>query len=116
MVVASDLRYLNLNPKELAKYIAMCSESRDWRRCKVQHLIPERKFSRGPRPGVGGGGVQSGSTDAGDEQWVHPAVEATELDKKRLLGLVVEIGLRLHSNSTLINLGANSTNNQMGVP
>ena len=36
----SDLQFLNLRYKEMTKYIALCSNPADWRKCQVAKLIP----------------------------------------------------------------------------
>ena len=92
--VNSDLSYKNLNPQELAKYAALCSQPGDWKRCGVQHLIPWRRFKMGPRPGVSGEEASSGKSNVDDGQWIFPDYIPNEMEIKKLFGLALEIGVK----------------------
>ena len=52
--VESKLQFLILDANEQAKYIALCSQPADWRRCMVSHLIPVRRYNKEPRLGMHG--------------------------------------------------------------
>ena len=59
----------------------------------LERVTPVRKFRKGSKPGVTGKGPM-GKQSNDEEQWEFPDVEPTELEKRRLIGACVEIGVK----------------------
>ena len=107
---------IDLNYYKILKYIALCSKPADWRRCKVSHLIPSRRHTKGPRPRVSGPEATSRKSDPETSQWTYPVEEAGETEMKKLLGLALEIGVRSAFNMHCYSFGGEIFLQSFGGP
>ena len=80
---AETLKYLRLN---LTKYRA--------RQLQIEHLLPTRKFSKGPDPGITSENALSGDRNH-EDKWIQKVNTntLTETDKARLMGCSLEVAI-----------------------
>ena len=52
-----DFNVDGINWKEMARYLAMCSEPWQQRQWGVREMIPDRRYTKGPTLGISGEGV-----------------------------------------------------------
>ena len=79
-------------------------------------MIPQRRHTKGPRPGVSGGEAGSGKSDHNDCQWIFPIKEPSQQDKRKLLGLALEIGVKAAFNLHCYQFGGNMYKQSFGGP
>ena len=99
-LIELDFTVTNENWREMARYLAMTNVPWQWRQWGVRHLIPGRRYSRGPKPGVTGTGPL-GKDEDDEDMWVFPTVDPNNGDLKLLLtacvGVALEATFRLHT-------------------
>ena len=99
-VAKMDFNMDGFNWKEMARYLAMTSEGWQWRQWCVRDLIPWRRYSKGPSPGITGSGPL-GKDIEDENKWIFPDRDPGPVQLRLLLaaclGIAVETIFRLHT-------------------
>ena len=92
-VLSSKMQFEGINYVEAARYCAMKLDKFEIRLNGLERVLPTRRFRKGTKPGVTGKGPL-GKNSNDDELWVFPKTEPTEIEKRRLIAVCVEIGVK----------------------
>ena len=113
--IKTDLKTEGINYKEMARYVAMEAEEFDVNALKLGRIIPKRRYRKGCKPGVTG--VEPMGKESDDEiKWVFPSREPTEVEKKNLLALALEIGVKAAFSNHLYQFGGKIFHQTDGGP
>ena len=75
----SDLQFDGLSWKDMARYVAINFDKWEWERDWIAHLIPRRRFTKGPLPGMTSKDVMYSEPEA-DDQWIFVGPDPTPED------------------------------------
>ena len=92
-VLQSKIQFEGLNPKEMARYLAVTSDPWEQKAWGVRSLIPTRRYTKGVTPTITSSealGIEEGDLT----QWVFPDLTPSEAEIRRLLAACCEVGVR----------------------
>ena len=108
-VMKSSIRFDNINYRKASQYIAMNLTKEEQTLSNLQRVLPIRTAKGGVRPCV------SAKTD-NEENWRFPLVEYTDLEKKRMIATIVQIGVLVMMNTHLYSFNGKTFIQQGGGP
>ena len=86
----STMKFEGIDLLECSRYVALNWTREECRSSSLRRILPQRRYTRGTRPGMKGAGPRGGTR--GDcEQWIFPCVKLEEWEIRELVGTVVEI-------------------------
>ena len=89
----SEIKWQGINYLEAARYVAINLEPWEVRSLGLERIVPRRRFRKGCKPGLTG--RENMSKYVEDEiRWEFPNLEATEQEKRILVAVCLEIGVR----------------------
>ena len=103
-VVRSRVQVEGLSWKESARYVKINSEPWEAQRFRVSHLLPRRRYTRGPAPGMTSSDVLTGKQDS-DTQWIFPDITPTAADERRLLAAALALAVRFIFSTHMYTFG-----------
>ena len=94
--IRSDTKLVGVDWAEALKYVRVNITPYQSRMLQVEHLLPDRKFSKGPKPGITSNNSLSGDRGYEDKwvQKVHPESLSRET-QSRVMGCCLEIAIKV---------------------
>ena len=90
-----NLKLDGIDYKEAARYVVMGYDQFEIRNMGLERNVPKRIYNMGPKPGVTGKDPLGKEKEGEEEvQWAFPSREPTSLEKRKLFGACLEIGVR----------------------
>ena len=109
------VKFEGIDYQEAARYVAINYEPWEVYRMRLGRVIPRRVYNKGCKPGMKGKEVLG--REAGDEiKWEFPKIEHTELEKRKLVAAVLEIGIRTIFKLHVYQFGGNLYEQTDGGP
>ena len=92
----SEIKWEGIDWHEALKYLRINLTPYQARTLGIEHLLPERKFSRGPKPGITSDNALSGDRKY-EDKWVQ-RVGVKSLDDKtkaKIMGCCLEVAIKI---------------------
>ena len=94
-VEGSSLRFPGFNYKQGARYIVM-NKHLTGNLAPLRNILPRRRKTQGRTPGMTGKAVNDRQEDDdGEWQWIYPARDPTDLQKRMIIARCCEVGVRM---------------------
>ena len=71
----------------------------------LERIVPIRKFTRGRAPGITSAEAKHAEAERAADKWIFPDLEPTELEKRKLMAAVLEIGVRAAWDNSVYQFG-----------
>ena len=101
--IKSGMKIEGLRWEDMAKYIAICCNPGEIRLEGLSRIVPRRVHRKGPKPSINGKGARLEGQE--ELQWEFDDVEPTDNEISRLVGKVLEIGVRTIWENNLYTFG-----------
>ena len=116
-VLESDMKFENIDYKEAVRYIAMHWSESQCRMSDLRRVLPTRTSVKGVRPGVTGEGpLGPGDEEKEETQWRFPRVCLTEVERRKVIATVVQIGVIVMFNTHIYQFGGQYYLQKRGGP
>ena len=111
----TKLKVEGMNYKEVARYVVFGGDEFVIRSLNLEKALPWRRYNRGTTPGITG--KEPLGKHSNDEiRWVFPERDLTEKEKKDLLAVALEIGVRTSFENHLYQFGGTVYHQTSGGP
>ena len=114
-IMKSQVKFENVDYREAVRYIAMNWDEQTCRTSLLARVLPRRRSKQGVRPGVTGVGPM-GPDGSDCEMWRFPRVCLTELEKRRIVATVVQIGVMVMFTTHVYQFGGKYYLQKAGGP
>ena len=116
-----DIQIANINHKQLGKYVALNWTVGQIRLANLHHIVPKRRYSRGPKPKITGEEAKGGKNlERADEesQWEYPypTREPKSRDLKKLVAAALEISISASFSNHIYCFGGQVFRQLVGGP
>ena len=117
-ILESDLKIQEVEWKDLARYIAMNMDGSEVKNLRLDRLIPVRKYSRGPRPGITSKEAKAKDTDDEESKWEFPYPDAEPVDWEvtKLVAYAIQIAVEVVFNNYLYSFAGHTYRQVKGGP
>ena len=87
----SEMKMEGVDYESAAMYVRYGYSDAEIRAQKLARVVPVRRYTRGRAPGVTSAESLHADHNKQEDKWVFPKVEYTEMEKRLLMGAVLEI-------------------------
>ena len=108
-IMKSDVKFGYINYRTGTVYIAMNLSKEEQEMSNLHRVLPWRTAKGGVRPGVS-------SNPEKEDKWEFPKIEYTELEKRRIVATIVQIGVLVMMNTHLYTFDGKIYLQQEGGP
>ena len=112
----SRLEVRGINYTSAAMYVRYGYTDIEIRAAGLERIVPVRKFTRGRAPGITSAEAKHAEAERAKDKWVFPDLEPTELEKRKLMAAVLEIGVRAAWENSVYQFGGKYYLQQKGGP
>ena len=114
--IESELEVKGVDYKSAAMYVRYGYNDAEIRALKLDRIVPVRRYTRGQAPGLKSAEAKHKDREKDEVKWVFPDVEPTKPEQRRLLGAVLEIGVRAAFENSVYQFGGRYYHQQKGSP
>ena len=116
MFLESKLEMRSINHTSAAMYVRYGYSDIEIKAAGLERIVPVRKFTRGRAPGITSNEAKHTEAERAKDKWVFLDLEPTELEKRKLMAAVLEIGVQAAWGNSVFQVSGKYYLQQKGGP